>query len=104
MPHLIEADLAVEQCRDDKLRPIGDVVTQTRGIDDLRDAVLLKAKDPADFPIGLALRNERNTVPLALCDLDGTTAQGTTRAADLPSGIECEGAKDRKSTRLNSSH
>src|SRR3546814_1195872 len=69
---------------------MGDIIAHARGIDHLGDAVLFQAKDFADLPIGLPLGNEYDAIALAVCEVNGTAARGTTPTADLPSGIERE--------------
>src|SRR3546814_7478813 len=69
---------------------ISDWSSDVCSSDLLGDAVLFQAKDFADFPIGLPLGNEYDAIALAVCEVNGTAARGTTPTADLQSGIERE--------------
>src|SRR3546814_12960008 len=76
---------------------ISDWSSDVCSSDLLGDAVLFQAKDFADFPIGLPLVNEYDAIALAVCEVNGTAARGTTPTADLPSGIERESSDQLRS-------
>src|SRR3546814_9609170 len=82
---------------------ISDWSSDVCSSDLLGDAVLFQAKDFADFPIGLPLGNEYDAIALAVCEVNGTAARGTTPTADLPSGIERE-SSDQLSSKRSEEH
>src|SRR3546814_11883716 len=47
--HFVEADLAVEYRRDDKLCPIADIIAHARGIDNRGDACLFLPQSFANY-------------------------------------------------------